>query len=68
MPPNTQPPPSPLRLFPPHEREQLSRFAALTHNVEAGPFQEACETLAEENFIVRQYHPRLASCHAANYL
>ena len=35
---------------------------ALTHDLEAGTLEQAGETLAEENLVVRQHDPRRGSC------
>jgi hypothetical protein len=49
------------------ERDQLRGVAALTDDLEPSALEQARQTFAKEDFVVRQRHPRPALSHAANY-
>ena len=46
-----------------NEVDQLGRVAGLAHDLEAGTLEQARETLAQENVVVRQHDPGGARAH-----
>ena len=50
-----------------NELDQLGGVAALAHDVEAGTLEQARQTLAEKDVVVRQHHARRACRHVGDY-
>src|SRR6185312_2831954 len=50
-----------------HHLDQLGRVPALTLHLETGALEQAGETLAHENLVVRQHDPGRARAHGNNY-
>jgi hypothetical protein len=47
--------------------EQLGRVPGLTHHLETGTLEQARETLAHQNLVVRQDDPRRIRAHRNDY-
>ena len=50
-----------------NELDQIGGVAALAHDLEAGTLEQARQTLAEEDVVVRQHHARRARRHGDDY-
>ena len=50
-----------------HQVDQLGRVPALTHHLETGTLEQAGETLAHEDLVVRQHDPGRARAHRNDY-
>ena len=50
-----------------HQLDQLGRVPGLTHHLETGTLEQAGETLAHQNLVVRQHDPGRARAHSNDY-
>ena len=50
-----------------HQVDQLGRVPGLTHHLETGALEQAGETLAHENLVVRQHDPGRVRAHSNDY-
>jgi hypothetical protein len=51
----------------PNERQQLRGAPGLTHDLEAGALEQTRQTLAEEDVVVCEHHPRPVLRHIEDY-
>ena len=50
-----------------HELDQPHRVPGLADHFEPGTLEQSCETLAQEDLVVRQHDPRRARAHGNDY-
>jgi hypothetical protein len=56
-----------VRLLLANVLDQLRRIPALTHNVEAGPLEQACKSLSQKDIIVSQHDAGGTRAHPEDY-